>query len=94
VQSLRTLIPLDLDTVASSVEKTGRAVICQEATLQGGVGSDIARQLYSRLLSELKAPIEVTGGPWSPIPYSPVLEEQVVPGRQAVVEAARRVLKA
>jgi 2-oxoisovalerate dehydrogenase E1 component len=93
VIDLRTLVPLDLDTVASSVEKTRRAVICQEATLQGGVGSDIARQLYRRLFGELKAPIEVTGCPWSPIPYSPVLEEQVVPGQQAVVEATRSVLE-
>jgi pyruvate/2-oxoglutarate/acetoin dehydrogenase E1 component len=64
----RTLVPLDLETLVASAEKTGRVVICQDATLQGGVGSDIARQLYGRLFSRLKAPIEVTGAAWSPIP--------------------------
>ncbi|MCC7105473.1 MAG: dehydrogenase [Chloroflexi bacterium] len=89
VIDLRTLIPLDLETLAASVERTGRAVICQEATLQGGVGSDIARQLYRRTFDRLAGPIEVTGSAWAPIPYSPDLEAAVLPGVDVILAAAR-----
>jgi 2-oxoisovalerate dehydrogenase E1 component len=93
VIDLRTLVPLDVETIAESVGRTARAVICQEATLQGGVGSDVARQLYDRLYGRLAAPIRVLGAAWAPIPYSPPLEGQVVPGAEAVLAAAREVLR-
>jgi pyruvate dehydrogenase E1 component beta subunit len=92
VIDLRTLVPLDIEAVLAAVARTGRAVICQEGTLQGGVGSDIARQLYDRLFGELKAPIGVTGSAWAPIPYAPTLEPVVVAGAEAVLSASREVL--
>ena len=92
VIDLRSLVPLDYETVASSVQKTRRAVIAHEAWTFGGYGAELAAQLSHDLFSDLDAPIERVGALSAPIPFSPGLEAAVVPGESEIVAASRRAL--
>ena len=88
---LRSLWPLDFDTIASSVTKTGRVVIAHEAWLTGGYGAELSARIGEDLFSDLKAPVVRVGAARAPIPFSPPLESAVVPGTAAIVEATVRV---
>ncbi|MCC7105448.1 MAG: dehydrogenase [Chloroflexi bacterium] len=92
VIDLRSLYPLDVETMCASVARTGRAVICQEAVLQGGVGSDLVRIIDEQVFDELRAPARVVGSAWAPIPYTPGLERAVIPGPQQIRDAVQWVL--
>lgn len=89
----RTLYPLDMDTIVSSVERTGRVLIAHEAPLLYGFGAELAAQLASRLWRSLKAPPRRLGGARTPIPYADDLERRVVPDVTAVVAAVRELVK-
>jgi pyruvate/2-oxoglutarate/acetoin dehydrogenase E1 component len=88
----RTLVPLDIETILGSVRKTGRLVVAHEACVTGGVGAEIAAQVGYRALDFLAAPIERVGAKDSPIPFSPVLEREILPDDQDIVEAVYRAL--
>ena len=89
---LRTLIPLDLETIIHSVEKTGRCVILHEATRTGGYGAELAALVQESCFWHLEAPIErVTG--WD-TPYPHAFEWQYFPGPGRVIEAMRRAMGA
>ena len=88
---LRSLWPLDFDTVARSVSKTGRVVIAHEAWLTGGYGAELSARIGEELFADLKAPVVRVGAARAPIPFSPPLESAVVPGAYAIVQAAIRV---
>jgi pyruvate dehydrogenase E1 component beta subunit len=88
----RTLMPLDIDTIVQSVQKTGRLVVAHEACVTGGVGAEIASQVTYRVFDFLEAPVERVGAKDSPIPFSPILEREVLPDDQDVVEAAYRAM--
>ena len=85
---LRSLWPLDFDTVATSVSKTGRVVIAHEAWLTGGYGAELSARIGEELFTDLKAPVARVGAARAPIPFSPPLESAVVPGPDAIVDAA------
>ena len=89
---LRSLWPLDFDTVTASVTKTGRVVIAHEAWLTGGYGAELSARIGEELFADLKAPVVRVGAARAPIPFSPPLESAVVPGTDAIVEAAVRVV--
>ena len=89
---LRSLWPLDFETVAKSVTKTGRVVIAHEAWLTGGYGAELSARIGEELFADLKSPVVRIGAARAPIPFSPPLESAVVPGTDAIVEAAVRVL--
>ncbi len=92
VIDLRTLRPLDVETIAASVEKTGRCVIVHEATRTGGFGAELAAVVQERCLYSLEAPIErVTG--WD-TPYPHAFEWQYFPGAARVGRALRKVMEA
>jgi acetoin:2,6-dichlorophenolindophenol oxidoreductase subunit beta len=86
----RTLVPLDLDTLAQSLRRTGRAVIAHEAVAAGGFGAELAAQLQAAAFDYLEAPIQRVGAPYTPVPVSPPLEDAYRPGAQEI-EAATRV---
>jgi pyruvate/2-oxoglutarate/acetoin dehydrogenase E1 component len=88
----RTLAPLDIETILASVKKTGRLVVAHEACVTGGVGAEIAAQVGYRALDYLVAPIERVGAKDSPIPFAPILERQILPDDQTIVEAVHRAL--
>jgi len=71
---LRTLAPLDMDTVLASVRKTGRALILHEDTLFGGIGGEIAAQINEHAFASLDAPVMRVGSAETPIPFSKELE--------------------
>jgi pyruvate/2-oxoglutarate/acetoin dehydrogenase E1 component len=85
---LRTLWPLDFETVATSVGKTGRAVVAHEAWRTGGYGAELSARIAEDLFDELKAPVVRLGADRAPIPFAPSLEREVVPGVDALVKAA------
>lgn len=88
VIDLRTLMPLDWEAIALSVEKTGRLAVCHEAIVRGGIGGDIAAQVCAGpLFGKLRAPILRIGAMDSPVPFSPVLESHVLPSAESVCEA-------
>jgi len=91
IVDLRTLKPLDMDTVAASIRKTHRAVIVHEACVTGGFGAELAARIQDELFDELDAPVKRVGAKNVPIPFSPTLEDFVLPSVDDVVEAVRSV---
>ncbi len=89
VVDLRTLFPLDEETIVNSVSKTNRAIILHEATRTGGIGAEIAAVLAERCFEYLDAPLVRVTAPDTPVPYSPPLEEAFLPSAEKVCRAAR-----
>ena len=92
VIDLRTLLPLDMATIAASVSKTHRVVIAHEAVLNGGFGAEIAARIGTELFDELDAPVWRVGCPFAPIPFAPELERALLPGRETIVHAVQDLL--
>jgi 2-oxoisovalerate dehydrogenase E1 component beta subunit len=92
VIDLRTLLPVDIETIEASVKKTGRCVIVHEATRTGGYGAELSALVQERCFYHLEAPIaRVTG--WD-TPYPHVLEWAYFPGPKRVAEALRETMEA
>jgi pyruvate dehydrogenase E1 component beta subunit len=91
VIDLRSLLPLDMATIAASVAKTHRVVIAHEAVLNGGVGAEIAARIGYELFDELDAPVTRVGCPFVPIPFAPELERALLPGTANIVRAVREL---
>ena len=87
----RTLLPLDIETIAASVKKTGRAVVVHEAHKNAGIGAEIGSQISETCFKYLDAPVERLGAKASTLPFSLVLENAVVPGVEDIVQATRSV---
>jgi pyruvate dehydrogenase E1 component beta subunit len=92
VIDLRTLSPLDTETVVNSVKKTGRAVVVHEAPRTGGLGAEISARINEEALLELEAPIERVTGFDTPIPL-PRLEDYYLPDTDRIVAAVQRVME-
>ncbi|THD70076.1 MAG: pyruvate dehydrogenase complex E1 component subunit beta [Bradyrhizobium sp.] len=91
VIDLRTLRPMDTDTIVASVKKTGRAVTVEEGWQQNGVGAEIAAQLMEHAFDYLDAPVARVSGKDVPMPYAANLEKLALPSVAEVVEAAKAV---
>jgi len=89
----RTLVPLDLETLAGSLRRTGRGIIVHEAVAAGGFGAELAAQLQAAAFDYLEAPIQRIGAPFTPVPVSPGLEDAYRPGAEEIVQAARIALE-
>lgn len=92
VVDLKTLYPLDWETLLASVENTGRAVVAHEAWRFLGLGAEIAATLEERLWRKLKAPVARVGAAHVPIPFSPPLERRVLPQVEDILKAAQEVM--
>ena len=92
VIDLRTLQPLDLETVLESVGRTHHCVVVAEDTRTGSFASEIATRVYEEAFDELDAPIERVTGEDVPMPYARNLERLAVPDDTAVMGAVQRVL--
>lgn len=88
----RTLVPLDKGTILESVKKTHRVVIVEEGPKTGGVGGEIAAMISEEILDYLDSPIRRVGALDTPIPFSKVLEDHVLPDDGRIVEAVRNVM--
>jgi len=92
IVDLRTLTPLDKETILNSVAKTGRLIVLHEATRTGGFGGEIAAVVMEEGFSYLNAPLRRVTGPDIPVPASPPLERFYVPGEEDLVRAAKEIL--
>jgi pyruvate/2-oxoglutarate/acetoin dehydrogenase E1 component len=89
VIDLRTIKPLDKDTILESVTKTGRLAIVHEACLCGGIGGEIAAIAAKEAFGYLDAPIERIGAPDTPVPFSPSLEDFYIPSEARIVQTVK-----
>lgn len=88
----RTLVPLDMDTILSSVQKTGRALIVHEAVRTAGAGAEIAARIGEEAFFALDAPVWRLGAVDTPIPQDPELEQLCIPQVDGIVEAVRSLV--
>ena len=93
VIDLRTLLPLDHETILSSVKKTNKLLVVHEDTRTGGIAGEIAALVCERAFDHLDAPIARVTGLDTPVPYSPPLEEEFLPSIEKVAAAARELAK-
>lgn len=87
----RSLYPLDTDTIVESLEKTGRLVVADESPISYGVHAEIAARAVEDAFFSLDAPIERVGVPDTHVPFSPTLEEEVLPGEEDIQAAIHRI---
>jgi len=92
VIDLRALRPLDVKTLADSVAKTGRLVIVEEDCLTGGVGAEIASVMMDVAFDRLDAPIKRVATLDTPIPFSPPLENYIIPDEEQIAKAVRELV--
>ena len=88
----RTLVPLDMDTILESVQKTGRAMIVQEAVRTAGAGAEIASRINEDAFFALDAPVWRLGGTDTPIPQDPELEQLCIPQVDGIAAAMRELI--
>jgi pyruvate dehydrogenase E1 component beta subunit len=88
----RSISPLDVETIATSVKKTGRLIVVHEAVEQGGVGAEIIARVQQEAFFYLDSPILRVAAPFAPVPAGPTLEKVFIPGKERIVEAARRAI--
>jgi len=91
VVDLRTLQPLDMATILSSVEKTGRAMVVHEAPKTGGIGGEIAARIAEEAFRLLDAPVVRVAPPHTPVPFSPVLEKSYLPNADTIALKAQEL---
>ena len=88
----RTLLPLDEEIILKSVEKTGKAVIVHEAPTFGGFGGEIAALLADKAFDYLDGPVKRVGGLFSPIPFSPTMEQIYLPSVDRIIQAVHELI--
>jgi pyruvate dehydrogenase E1 component beta subunit len=91
VIDLRTLRPLDTDTLVASLRKTGRAVTVEEGWQQSGVGAEVVARLMEHAFDYLDAPVLRVSGKDVPMPYAANLEKLALPSVAEVITAAKAV---
>ena len=87
----RTLSPLDEETILESVKKTNHLVIVHEEVKFAGSGAEIAAMVAEKAFDYLDAPIIRVGAPFTPVPFSPVLEKEFIPNEEKIIQAIRTV---
>ena len=93
VIDLRTISPLDMDTIMASVEKTGAAVVYHEAVKDFGPGAEISSRIHEKLFGKLKGPVARVGGKFCAVPFSPALEAAYLPQKDDLEAACRQLAK-
>jgi pyruvate/2-oxoglutarate/acetoin dehydrogenase E1 component len=88
----RSLLPLDRESLLTSIRKTGRLLIVHEACKTGGIGAEIAAIAAKEAFGYLDAPIERVCAPDIPVPVSPPLEKKYIPKKEDIVNTVRRMV--
>ena len=89
----RTLVPLDKETILNSIRKTNRLLIVHEAVGRGGFGAEFAALVAREAFDYLDAPIERVAAAPVPLPFAPVMENFVLPDKDDIIEAARKLVR-
>ena len=92
VIDLRTLSPIDWDTVLESVEKTGRCVCVDEAHPRCSIASDVAAKVGQEVFKSLKGPVQMVTAPHTPVPFSSVLEDLYIPSASSIAAAVKKTM--
>ena len=90
VVDLRTLSPIDWDTIIDSASKTGHVVCVDEAHPRCSIASDVSAMIAQECFRALKGPIQMVTAPHTPVPFSPVLEDLYIPSSSAIVAAVKK----
>jgi 2-oxoisovalerate dehydrogenase E1 component len=90
---IRTIIPLDEETIYNSVKKTNKAVVIHEDTLTAGFGAEIAARISDNCFTYLDGPVKRIAAKDSHIPYSPILENEILPNRKVVYQGIKDLLE-
>ncbi len=93
IVDLRSLAPLDMETISASVRKTGRVIIIEESHLTGGVGSEVASRIIESCFDYLDSPIQRIAAKDAPISCTPTLEKALLPSRQDILNALLKTKK-
>lgn len=89
---IRTIAPLDIETILSSVKKTGKAVVAHEDTMTAGFGAEIAAQISDKAFEYLDGPVKRIAAVDTPIAYHPVLEREILPTREKIYSQLKELL--
>lgn len=92
VIDLRSLLPLDLDTILQSVRRTNRVVVAHEAVVKGGIAAEVAASIQEMASDYLDGPVVRVGAPFTPVPASPELERRFTPDADRVEAAVRSTI--
>ncbi len=92
VTDLRTLLPLDEETILEETARSGKLLVVHEDTRNGGVGAEVAARVAEKAFEYLDGPVRRVAAADTPIPFSPVLEARVLPQKADVQRAARELL--
>jgi 2-oxoisovalerate dehydrogenase E1 component len=92
VLDLRSLVPMDLEAIRRSVQKTGRVVVAHEDKVHGGFGGEIASQIQETAFPWLDAPIARVGSEFTPVGFNRILERAILPNTEKVLDAVRKTL--
>ncbi len=92
VIDLRSLYPLDMETIAASVKKTNKVAIVHQASLTGGVGAEVGMRITETVFDYLDAPVKRIAAQDVPVPFSPILEDFVVPTEERIEGQIKRML--
>ncbi|NJD21896.1 MAG: tungsten formylmethanofuran dehydrogenase [Melioribacter sp.] len=90
---IRTIAPLDVDTIYKSVKKTGKAIVIHEDTLTAGFGAEIAALITENCFESLDGPVRRIGALDAPIPFAPNLEHEILPTREKIYKSLKNLLE-
>jgi 2-oxoisovalerate dehydrogenase E1 component len=92
VVDLRSLIPLDKETILESIKKTSRALVVHEDKVFGGFGGEIAALITEEAFEYLDAPVKRVGSTFTPVGFNRILEKAILPNTEKIYQAAKKVL--
>ncbi len=93
VIDLRSLIPLDVDTIIESVKKTGKVIVVHEDKVFSGFGAEIAATITEKAFEYLDGPVKRLGSPFTPVGFSRVLEKAILPNTEKILAAFKDLLE-
>ncbi|HAJ80673.1 MAG TPA: 2-oxoisovalerate dehydrogenase, partial [Fibrobacteres bacterium] len=93
VIDIRSLIPLDKETLFESVKKTGKVLVVHEDKVFSGFGAELAAMIGTEMFRYLDAPIQRVGSTFTPVGFHPVLEQAILPNEERIYKAAKEMLE-
>jgi 2-oxoisovalerate dehydrogenase E1 component len=90
---IRTIVPLDEETIFNSVKKTNKVIVIHEDTFTGGFGAEIAARIADSCFQYLDAPVKRVAAKDAHIPYSPILESMILPTREGILKSIKELLQ-
>jgi len=92
VVDLRSLVPLDKDTILESIAKTGKAMIIEESPKTGGWGAEVVAVIAEEMMDYLMAPVKRVAAPDTPVPFAPIMESFYVPSTDLIEKEIRALI--